>query len=185
MDRDTIRLNVLRNALYHSARYRSLERTNRFFNFLIVLLGASAMGSLTGSLGISPVWVGGGVAALGALQLVFDFGHAARDHQVLQRDYYWLLADIEAALNPSDEQLAAFQAKMIRITGDEPPTLRAIDARAYNDAIDGSGLFDRDEQLVIPWSHSLVGWLKPFEGFHYLKVHEVRAIAEAKAKNKS
>ncbi|KAF0674351.1 hypothetical protein, partial [Profundibacterium mesophilum] len=93
---------VLRNALYHTARRRALERINRSFNLLVLLLGAAAIGDLAMRLGIDRIWIGAGVALIGALQLVFDFGRQARDHQTLQRDYYALLAEIDAAVAPDD-----------------------------------------------------------------------------------
>ncbi|KAF0674413.1 hypothetical protein PMES_03290, partial [Profundibacterium mesophilum KAUST100406-0324] len=34
---ELIRFNVLRNALYHTARRRALERINRSFNLLVLL----------------------------------------------------------------------------------------------------------------------------------------------------
>lgn len=172
-DRDNLQFNVLRNALYHGARYRSLERTNRFFNFVIVLLGASTMASVTGNFGVGPLWTGLAVAVAGSLQLVFDFGRAARDHQVFQRYYYNLLADIEEDIEPTDTVLAGFKARMIRITGNEPPTLRAVDAKAYNTALDALEIHDPDtERLIVPKIHQALGWLFPFEGHHYQKVSE-------------
>ena len=41
--------------------------------FLVVMLGAAAMTDALGHLGVSVVWIGAGVAAIGASQLVFDF----------------------------------------------------------------------------------------------------------------
>ncbi len=173
-DRDNLRFNVLRNALYHSARFRSLERINRFFNFVVLMLGASVIANVAGSLGLDQRWLGGAVAVVGSLQLVFDLGGAARDHQVLQRDYYYLLASIEELVSPTEVQLADFNAEMVRITGNEMPTLRAIDAKAYNDALDAQGIYDpKTERLIIPFFHSLTGWILPFEGVRYKKVNEV------------
>lgn len=172
-DRENIRFNVLRNALYHTARRRVLERTNRVFNFLVVVLGASAVGDFFNIAGIERAWVGMAIAIIGALQLVFDFGRQARDHQALQRDYFSLLADIEAETAPGDQHCAEWYSRMIRITADEPPTLKALDAKAYNDALDAIDGHDEGERLFIPWWHRRVGAFVGFDGHRYRKFSEI------------
>lgn len=172
-DRQNIRFNVLRNALYHTARRRALERWNRLFNFAVVVLGAAAFGNVMVTYGLQQHWAGMAVAVIGALQLVFDFGRQARDHQVLQRDYYALLADIEAHPDDGGSLCAGWYSRMIAITADEPPVLRALDAKAYNDALDATEAFDSSERLAIPVLHRLLGGMIAFEGHNYRKVGEV------------
>lgn len=174
-DRENIRFNVLRNALYHTARRRALERWNRSFNFLVIILGAAAFGDALQAVNIPGAWAGLAVAVIGALQLVFDFGRQARDHQTLQRDYYTLLADIEATPADDPEKCAEWYSAMIRITADEPPVFRAIDAKAYNDALDATEAFDRSERLVVPLMHRVLSGVFAFEGFNYPKECEKRA----------
>jgi hypothetical protein len=176
---DLVRFNILRNALYHSARRRSLERVNRAFNFLIVVLGTAAFGDLTKGIGVGAEWIGAAVAVVGAFQLVFDFGRQSRDHQILQKSYYDLLADAEAKTDPSEVDAAAWHAEMLRITANEPPVLKAIDATAYNDAIDAMD-FDPKERLVIPVLDQLFGWFITSDGRQYLKVAEVEELKEKK-----
>lgn len=172
-ERENIRFNALRNALYHTARRRSLERLNRLFNFLIVLLGTAAASSIAEIYEIPPYIIGLTVAAVGSLQLVYDFGRQARDHQTLQRDYYALLASIESKPNAGEEICAEWQSTMIKITADEPPVLRALDAKAYNDAIDATGVYEKEERLIIPFWHVLLGGILSFEGYEYKKVSEL------------
>ncbi|MBA8907178.1 hypothetical protein HNQ95_002960 [Aminobacter ciceronei] len=167
-DVENLRFNALRNALYHTARRRFFELWNRIFNFAVVMLGAAAVGDLLSKYGIDQVPVGVAVAAVGAAQLVFDFGRSARDHQSLQRDYYNLLADIEQTVDPSDDKCAEWQAKMIRFAADEPPTYRAVDAKAYNDAA-GALELDKGQFLRIPWWHLLLQWVWTFNGHGYKK----------------
>lgn len=174
LDRENIRFNVLRNALYHTARRRSLQRWNRIFNFVVLILGASAVGDVLAGFGVEQALVGLAVAVISALQLVFDFGAQAAEHQRLQRDYYALLADIEAAVEDSETKRAEWNSRMIRITGDEPPVLRAIDAKAYNDAADALE-FDRGQRLIIPFHQLLLGGLFAFEGHQFVKVCERNA----------
>lgn len=175
LDRDNIRFNALRNALYHTARRRSFEAWNRVFNFLVVILGTAAVSDLLTTTPIDPRWIGGAVATIGALQLVFDFGSKARDHQLLQRDYYQVLADIEATVDPTSQDLAKWSSELTRITADEPPTLRAMDAKAYNDAIGATEVYPPSERLRIPLWHRVFGGILPFDGYHYRKISEVKA----------
>lgn len=172
-EREQLRFNVLRNAIYHTSRRRKLELINRFFNFFVILLGTAAMTDILSLWHVPIQWTGAGVAIVGALQLVFDFGRAARDHQALQRDYYFLLAEIEkGAATP--ENIANWSSQMIRIAGDEPPTLRAADAKAYNEALDALGTYDNDQRLSIPIHHRLFADFFPFGGYQYRKLSEVR-----------
>ncbi|RWC58889.1 hypothetical protein [Mesorhizobium sp.] len=169
---ELVRFNALRNAMYHTGRRMAYERWNRFFNFLVVILGTAATGGIITWIGVDPIWPAGAVAAVGAAQLVFDFGRSARDHQALQKEYYNLLADVEAVIEPTDDQLATWNSRMVRIAGDEPPTLRALDAKAYNDACDALE-FDRDERLKVPWLHWALGSWIAFDGHTYLKLNEL------------
>ncbi|WP_151343387.1 hypothetical protein [Rhizobium leguminosarum] len=173
--RENIHFNVLRNALYHTARRMTLDRWNRWCSFLVIVLGAAAMADALKIYGvdIQRGWVGAAVAVVGAAQLVFDFGGRARDHQTLQREYYHLLSNIEAEAQPSEERVAGWYSQMIRIAGDEPPMMRALDAKAYNDAIDASGYYDRSQRLIIPVTHKLLGQFLSFEGVPYDTVAEV------------
>lgn len=176
LDRDNIYFNVLRNALYHTARRRSLEAAARFFNFLTVLLGAAVVGNLAQYLGLSMAWAGGAVAFVGAAQLAYDPAGRAREHQLLQRDYYRLLAEMEAHGDAEPAALRRFNAEMIRISGEEPPTLRGVDAKAYNDAIGASGIFSDGERLVIPlWVQAVSSFLT-LDGYHFDKVSEKKPV---------
>lgn len=167
--RDGIRFNVLRNALYHTGRRRSFEFWSRFFNFAVVVLGAAAVGDLLSGLGVTPEALGAAVAVIGALQLVLDFGGRAREHQVLQRSYYALLAEVEETAVCDAQACARFYSSMIRITADEPPVLRALDAKAYNDALGALEAFGPEQRLRIPLLHRLLGGVFSFEGHEYRK----------------
>ncbi|WP_143019367.1 hypothetical protein [Mesorhizobium qingshengii] len=169
---ELVRFNALRNAMYHTGRRMTFERWNRIFNFAVVVLGTAASGGLITYLGFNPIWPAAAVAVVGAAQLVFDFGRSARDHQALQKEYYNLLADVEAEVAPTEVQIASWNSRMIRINGDEPPTLRALDAKAFNDALD-SLEFDRGDRLKVPFLHWLFGGVFAFNGYTYPKASEL------------
>ncbi len=173
--RNRLQLNILRNALYHAGQRRRYERLTRWSNFLVIVLGASAMGDIArfaGLAGSAPV-LGAATAVLGALQLVLDFGGKARDHQVLQRDYYILLAELDERPDADEAELARLTAAMTRIAAGEPPTLRALDAKAYNDALSGLGHWDQDERLYVPFWQRLVGRFCAFDGYDYKTFKEI------------
>ena len=172
MDRNQLRFNVLRNALYHTMRRDWFERVNRVFNFAVIILGMSAVLGILATWGWSASWAGAAVAVVGALQLVFDFGRSARDHQHLQREYYHLLAEIEGNVTPKDIHLANWSAKMILITAEEPPVLRAADAKAYNEAIDATDNWGSGERLHIPFWRNICGHFISFNGYHFKKLSE-------------
>lgn len=173
MDRDNLRMNVLRNALYHTSMWQFFDKLSRSANFIVVMLGASVVGSVATRFAIEPMWIGLIIAALGTGQLVFDFAGSARNHQTLQREYYHLLADFEANLDATEHDLAIFYSRMIRIAGDETPTKRAVDARAYNDALDALGTYDNDQRLIVPVWHRVTGFWFSFDGHNYQKIAEL------------
>ncbi|KAB2769516.1 hypothetical protein F9K84_09710 [Brucella anthropi] len=171
MNFEDVRFNVLRNALYHTAMRRHFEKWNRWFNFLVVLLGAAAIADALGRWGIPPYVVGTAIAGIGAAQLAFNLGGNASLHQQLQRDYYNLLADMDGVIAPTQDDVADWISSMMRITGDEPPTMRTVDAKAYNDAIDATER-ERDERLYIPlWRWILEFWFSS-EGYTFDKLSE-------------
>lgn len=172
-ERDNVRFNALRNALYHTSRRRYFERLHRTFTFATILLGTAAASDLLAGIGVSQIEFGFVVATVGALQLVLDFAGSARDHQGLQRSYYALLAEIEQRSEPTPGDCAGWQAQLFRIAGDEPPVFRAIDAKAYNDAIDAIDIFGEGERLRIPFSHRLLGSIWSFDGYSYRKLSEI------------
>ncbi|CDZ66326.1 Hypothetical protein NGAL_HAMBI2605_46020 [Neorhizobium galegae bv. orientalis] len=129
-----IRHTTLRNALYHIARRAWLERTSRFLNLAVILGGTSYASQVAvGSAGWT-LALGLGSATIGAVQLIFDFSGKAYVHERLQRRYYKLLASIEGKRNATIDDCAIWKAKLTQIYADEPPTLRALDAIADNQA---------------------------------------------------
>lgn len=173
--RDNVFFNVLRNALYHQARRRRIEFWNRGFTFVVVLLGAATFGKFASEFGIQDIWTGALVAVVATFQLVLDLSGAARQHQTLQRDYFSLLADVEEELKPSRQDVSKWRSRMIRISGEEPPVLRAVDAKAHNDALAAMGthVYPKDQRLVIPWHHRLRAHLQSFEGYEYITIRDL------------
>jgi len=165
-----VRFNVVRNALYHEARQLVLERINRVFSLIIILLGTGAVLSVLTSW-LPTELIGATVATIGALQLVFDFSRRACEHAHLKRAYYELLAEIDENPNATEEQCTSWHAKMVRLTAQEPPTLKALDAIAYNDAADALEL-PEDDRLIIPWYCRIFAHFWRFNGMRFNKIGE-------------
>ncbi|HFD16300.1 MAG TPA: hypothetical protein ENJ38_08360 [Rhodospirillales bacterium] len=170
-DLQAIRFNVLRNALYHQARRRFLERVSRILNFAIIMLGTGAVAAAIPRFGVS-AWIGVAVAAIGALQLVYDFSRRAAEHASLQRDYFRLLAEIEEKETADPGDIARWRAAMLRLSADEPPVLKAVDAIAYNAAADAMEL-PEGERLLVPMRVKAIAHLFGFDDHRFVKRAEV------------
>jgi hypothetical protein len=159
----------MRNALYHLARRRWLETWGKLFNFFIVVAGSSAAADIFGYFPESRIWLPLGIAAIGALQLVYDFSGQARTHEILQRRYYSLLAEIDECVAPTKIQCAKWLAEISRMAGDEPPTLRALDAIADNQAT--STIYGGGSRLRVTWWQSLTRQILAHNGATF-QAHE-------------
>nr|WP_278520108.1 hypothetical protein [Brucella anthropi] len=154
---------ALRNALYHTARYRFLDGVNRWFNFMVILGGTGTAAEIAKSNTGAATILGGGIAAIGALQLVFDYAGRAHRHEGLQRRYYEMLADIDCAARPGGDDCARWRADVSRIAADEPPTMRALDAIADNQAT--SALLGGDRpRMKVTWWQSITRQLLAHNG---------------------
>jgi hypothetical protein len=160
-----LRFDLLRNAIYHTARSLFFDRCTRALNFLVIIFGTSAAAQL-GQGRIDSKWLAFGAAIFGAVQLVGDFSGAARVHGYLQRRCYELLAELEGIVSPDESQIASIRAKLTTVYGEEPPPMRALDAVAYNAACDSVGR--DDERVKINWWQSLFAQLYPFNGTKFI-----------------
>lgn len=130
-----LHFDALRSAIYHSSRRRFLDLLNRTLSFVVVASGSVALVALW----YDPPWFAAAAALAGLLQLVFDFGGEARSHEFLQRRFYELIAEITETLDATDQDLVRWKATLIRLYGEELPPMRALDAIAYNAAVDSLG----------------------------------------------
>lgn len=144
-----LKFDALRNAIYHTARRGIMDALNRIFLFVVIISGAAAVGDLGQKYGITPQWLAFVAAMAGTIQLVADFGVVARNHEFLQRQYYELIADIAAVAEPDASQVAAWEARLNRIYGEEPPPMRALDAIAYNAACKSLGRQDSRVRVTL------------------------------------
>ena len=162
---------ALRNAIYHSSRRRFFELLTRGLSFLVIVSGTAAVANLQV---LEPRWWAALAAVAGALQLVFDFNGRARLHELLQRRYFDLIAEIDAKTNPTEEDFQKWQAALNRIYADEPPPMRALDAIAYNAACKSIGYGPEYFRRVNFW-HVLLSQIYPFPNKNFAPSSSPRA----------
>lgn len=166
------KFDALRNAIYHTERRNFFELLNRLLNFLVIILGAGVAGKAAKLFHIEELWLEFGVLVAATMQLAFDFGFRSRTHEFLQKKYFEMLAEME--LEPSPDQ-KKWDAKLFTIASDEPMPMRALDALAYNAALDAT-TSDVDikhaHRLRVPFVHRV---LRHIIAFH---AHEYRPQAE-------
>jgi hypothetical protein len=165
------RFDALRNAIYHTSRGRFLDALNRFVNFLVIVLGATAVSKAAGIFTLKEVWVELGVVIVATLQLVFDFGGRACAHLYLQKQYYSMLAEMETSDTDSAEAKLKWSAKLITLAADEPLAMRAVDALSYNAALDAWTHDPKqlaDNRLHVSWWQRRLRHFVAFQGTQFL-----------------
>ena len=154
---DDLNFEALRNAIYHSSRRRFLDFLNRTLSFVVVASGSAALAALW----YDPRLFAAAAALAGLLQLVFDFGGAARSHEFLQRRFYELIAEITETVEATDQDVARWKATLSRLYGEELPPMRALDAIAYNAAVDSLG-YPREKRIQVRWWQSVSRHVWPY-----------------------
>jgi hypothetical protein len=161
------KFDALRNAIYHVARRNYFDLLNRLLNFLVVILGASVAGKVANVVHLDEHALEFGVLFAATAQLTFDFSYRARTHEILQKDYYKMLAEIELDLAPDQKR---YDAKLFTIAADEPMPMRALDALAYNAALDATTSdpeIKKRNRLWVPRIHRLLRHIIAFHAHEY------------------
>jgi hypothetical protein len=145
-----VQFSLTRNATYHEDRASFFAWAHRFLMFLIVALGTGAFGaSLTGG---DERWhlvitVCTGIATLaGLIDLLWNVDGNARDHTRLRARCYDLLARLEANESP-----ALIRQEFLRLVGEEPPAMYAVDALAFNRAVDAMDRPKGQKYVMSSW----------------------------------
>lgn len=174
------RFDALRSALYHTERRKFFDFLNRLVNFVIVLLGAGAAAKWAKLVHLEDVWIELAIVVFATAQLVFDFGGSARVHEFLQRRLYELLAEIEGSDGYDPAAMRKWSSKLLTITADEPMTMRALDAIAYNKALDA--IVPADEKYkfrqVVAWWQARLRHFVAFQAVDFSPRRENPAKAE-------
>ncbi len=160
-----LRVNILRNALYHGAAEGWLGGLHRWNMFVVVAAGTGAVTQIAASHNMTSAFLAALAALAGAADLVFAPGDKARAHGYLRRRYYELMSEIET--EEWSEQLArSINGRLCILYSEEPPQKRALDAISYNaakESLEGNG----ERLLEIRWYHSLFRHVLPFNGVEF------------------
>jgi len=171
------RFDALRNAIYHTERRSFFDLLNRGFNFLVIILGAGVAAKVATNLRLGEYWLEMAVVFFATAQLVFDFGSRARTHEFLQKRYYDLLREMEESEH--DKNLAHWSAKLLTLAADEPMTMRALDALAYNKALDAL-ISDPEEirlhRLYVSFLYRRLRHVIGFQGVQFKPTAEHRTL---------
>lgn len=161
------KFDALRNAIYHTARKQFYDSLNRLLNFLVIIFGAGVAGKVSALFHVEELWLEFGVLIFATAQLTFDFGYKARTHEFLQRKYNEMLAEIELE---ATLDAARWRSKLYTVASDEPMPMRALDAVAYNAAVDAT-ISDPAHKLIarlrVPFLHYLLRNFLARQGFEY------------------
>ena len=149
-------------------RERFYDSLNRLLNFLVIIFGAGVAGKVSDLFHVKELWLEFGVLIFATAQLTFDFGYKARTHEFLQRKYNEMLAGIELETAPPDP--AKWRSKLYTIASDEPMPMRALDALAYNAALDATTsdpAVKKENRLRVPFLHRLFRHFLARQGYEY------------------
>lgn len=161
------KFDALRCAIYHTERRSFFDLSNKFLNFLVIILGAGVAAKAAKLIHAEELVLEFAVLVFATAQLTFDFGYRARTHEFLQKKYFEMLAEME--LEPSPDQ-KKWTAKLFAIAADEPMPMRALDALAYNAALDATTsdvYMKRAHRLRVPFIHRLLRHVVAFHAFEY------------------
>jgi len=147
--------------------------------FVVVLSGTAAFGTIAQSAGFAK-WATFVATLAGVVSLVFELDTKARLHASLKGRMFDLLARCETALARSEtaKDCADLDAEMTRTYADEPPTMHAANALAYNAAVDAMGRSPGRKYDLKPWQILLRHWW-PFRANAFPTLADRERSAEA------
>lgn len=132
-----LRFGLREQIAYHGAREIFLSRLGRFLTAVQVLLGTSAVAMMRDvfpDYSLATVVL---AALTGVLLLVLDPFGAAREHRILRGRFHELFADCEEA-ECTPEIIRSLNGKMQRVMASAPPAYRAVQAIAFNMAVNAT-----------------------------------------------
>ena len=153
--RELLEFRAIRNAAYHEDRERHYGAFHRFLMFIVVAVGTASIGA---SLSTENAWATAGTAVAvlaGLVDLLWNVDGLARLHSSLRRRSYDLLARLEAG-----ESLNTIKPEYIRIIADEPPAMHAVNALAFNAAVDAMGRPKEQKYQLDRWQSLFRHWVR-------------------------
>lgn len=111
------------------------------------------------------------IAAVSLLDLVENYSGRAERHEELYRQFKELQAQIERYSSEPEKHISELKAQAQAIRVDEPPTLWAIYARCWNQAIEHHAAERPGYYRKISWWRGLLGNLIQFDPQDFPAVH--------------
>ncbi len=136
------------NAHYHAGREAFLDNVHRWLMFGVIAFGAAALVDIfpdAERTSIKPA-LSAIAAMLGALDLTFDLSNRARNHSMMRRRYFDLIADVREGIKTT----AQAKVCLDRYSGDESPPYIALLFACWNQAQKSVYGFDA-KQAEIKW----------------------------------
>lgn len=152
-DEDRFRFECLRNMRYHEDRERHFERLHRGVMFVSALAGTATVGGALAAWPIFAALAGVVVSVLTTFDLVWGLDIEARRHSILKMRTCEALADLD-----DGGTLAKLRAALMRSYADEPPTMHAVNALAFNAAVSAMGRPVGQKIRVSPWQWLARHW---------------------------
>jgi hypothetical protein len=145
------KINCLASALYHEDRERFFSWVHRTAMFLVVASGTAALSPMKETF---PHAIPAITTLVGLLDLVFDLSGKARLHAGLRKQVFSVLADADG-----HDNICSLNRRLTLIYAEEPPTMYAVNAVAYNRAMMSYGrshkflldISDRDRIIRHIW----------------------------------
>ncbi len=157
--RDRVAFDVQYGVNYHLRRERHFERWGKFFTFVVILFGAATVTDFLGSSFAAWRAVGGvAIAALGALNLVVNFGAEQFRHNELRQRYQDILAELVSISADTDPRLMELQRQILELEKKEPAVLLVTTYLAYNDTLRQAGHEDGARFRVGLLQRAFSGW---------------------------
>jgi hypothetical protein len=175
---ELLQFRCVRNAAYHEDWEYYYARVHRTLMFVVVFGGTLSIGASLAiylSQGHDNIWpVAGTLAAViaGLVDVVWNIDGLAREHGILRRRCYDLIARSQAGESP-----ASLQAAFTRIVADEPPAMHAVNALAFNAAVDALGRPIDQKYVLRWWQIWLRHWLR-FRPNEFRTIKDVSATAK-------
>jgi hypothetical protein len=155
-DPELLKFSLIRNAAYHDDREHFYALAHRLLMFLVVAVGTLSAGASMAAENRLATYGTLFAVLAGLIDIVWNVDGLAREHSTLRRRSYDLLARLEAG-----EPINVLRAEYVRILADEPPTMHAVNALAFNMAVDAMGRTKEQKYSLQLWQR-LFRHLWPF-----------------------
>lgn len=168
-----LRFNSLRNARYHSMRKDFLYSLRSRLAFAMASIGFATICLAAAQMTGAAVATAFAVTMLIVVTAWRDPTAEMQKHRELAQKFYAIAGDVEMLGDSlSDDKASEIKGQIMKLYSDEPHEMRALNAIAYNIAVDSLGC-DPGQRLRVTWWQRAMKNLCRFDGAHFQPVGEV------------